>query len=90
MLEGKSALHEACREQGTWFAFLVGPRRLQLILFIENFNMEAMLSHQPGCGPLHLFLGQIEMNEMHNNLRDNHAPTTQRHMQGKENGFVCL
>lgn len=53
-LRRESALREANREQGAWFSFIVLPRGLQLNLFIENFNVEAVISQLPGCEPLHL------------------------------------
>jgi hypothetical protein len=53
-LRRESALREANREQGAWFSFIVVPRGLQLNLFIENFNVEAVISQLPGCEPLHL------------------------------------
>lgn len=64
-----SVLLEAFREGGTWFSFLVGPGGLKLSLFMEKLrkiNVEAMISHQPGCGLLHPSLGNTEMNEKAN------------------------
>lgn len=55
----------------------------------ENINVEAVISHQPGCGLLYPSLGKIGMNEMPNNFTDSHAIITQR-QYARERGWICV